>query len=397
MITHEEAIAILDNSLSAWKPAREKVASRDAGARWLLEDAVSLIDQPPFDRSAVDGYALIQGDHSESFRMVEVVAAGRTPSRRLEPGTTIKVMTGAPVPEGTGRVVMVEEAVDKDGKVLLRDAGGSSNIQKQAEDVRQGDVVITAGQRLSAADIGILISCGIMEVAVSRPIRVSIVSTGSEIVDDPSMLGHARIMDSNRPMMAALSRESGLEVVRESQAPDDRKTIADEIRLGLDASDLILVSGGVSVGDFDFAAEAMQDAGLEVRFSRVAQKPGKPLTFAFAQGKVAFGLPGNPVAVFLMFHLFVRRAQAWMSGGRPDSGVIAARLGRPFTRKKADRTQFVPCRLTEGGLVEAIAYHGSAHLAALASTRGFFKVSKGVKTIEEGQEVVFVPIRRLCA
>jgi molybdopterin molybdotransferase len=200
-------------------------------------------------------------------------------------------------------------------------------------------------------------------------------------------------MDANGPLLSALAEQAGLHVVDQTCLPDMRETIADWLAASLLDADLILLSGGVSVGDFDHVSGALADAGLRTHFSRVALKPGKPVTFASSQGRMAFGLPGNPVAVYLTFHLFVLRAAAGMLGVEDQVVYEQRRLRSRFGRRKAERTAYVPCRLVEGD-VEPVDYHGSAHLMALSGSDGFFVVPEGENELEAGHRVRFLPVPR---
>jgi molybdopterin molybdotransferase len=321
------------------------------------------------------------------------VPAGRVPTARLAPGGVVKVMTGSPVPEGTGRVIIVEDTEDQGDAVLVHRHSAASNVCRQGEDVRRGDVVLRGGIVLSALDVANLIACGVTEVEVARPPSVSVISTGDEIVDSPDLLRPGRIMNANGPLIAGLAREFGLPVVGETSVPDDRAATARALGEALARADLVVMSGGVSVGEFDFVTEALRDAGLQVHFTSVAVKPGKPMTFASGPPGLVFALPGNPVAVHLTFHLYVLRAAARMMGLAAPAQHHVVRAGVAYRRRKADRAAYLPCRLTEG-VVEPIDYHGSAHLTALTGMDGFFVVPVGGESVAPGDEVSFLPCPR---
>ena len=387
MIPLTDALAIVDDALADTTLPTEALAVRDALGRVVAADQTSRLDLPPFDKSAMDGYALPADDDGPDYRLIESVPAGAVPTQDLLPGTAIKVMTGAPVPAGTGKVVMVERTEECDGHVLVHTPDSAVNICKQGEDVRVGDVVVPCGTVLGAASIGVLIGCGVTEAEVVRPARVAVLSTGDEIVDDPGDLAPGKIMNSNGPMLAAMARQHGLTVVSEEAVGDDRAATADAIGRALDSSDILVMSGGVSVGDWDVVAGALTDRGLTVRFDRVAVKPGKPITFACAPGKVALGLPGNPVSVLVMFHLFVLRAVRVMSGLPGDVRAEARVLAGDFKRRKADRTEYVPCVVRSDGAVEPVDYHGSADLRSVSMADGFFIIPAGESKISAGQRV----------
>jgi molybdopterin molybdotransferase len=191
-------------------------------------------------------------------------------------------------------------------------------------------------------------------------------------------------------LLAGLAAQFGLEVTDEQSLPDDREAIARGLQQALGTADVAVLSGGVSVGEFDFVTPALADAGLTVHFTRVAVKPGKPMTYASRGGKLVFALPGNPVSVYLTFHLFVLRAAARMMGLEPPLREVGARLGRDFSRRNTERVEYVPARLV-GARVEPIEYHGSAHLTALTEADGFLIVPVGVGSMVAGEPVAFAP------
>ncbi|NQT20159.1 MAG: molybdopterin molybdotransferase MoeA [Planctomycetes bacterium] len=395
VIPLDDAFRIVDETLAGIMPAAETVSVREAIGRTLLADQVSRLDLPPFNKSAMDGYAIIEGDERDEYRLLETVPAGSVGQAKLVSGAAVKVMTGAAVPEGAGTVIMVEYTEEADGIVKVSKHGGKPNICLKAEDVRRGQTILSAGTTLDALDIANLIGCGVGEVEVAPRIRVAVISTGDEIVDSPTDLAPGKIMNSNGPMLAGLARRFGLEVVSEKVLPDDRAATVAGLRSALDRSDIVVFSGGVSVGDFDFVLDAISDVGLTVHFARVKVKPGKPLTYATTASwppKIVFGLPGNPVSVFLSFHTFVLRAVALLSGARPMIREFTLRLAADFKRGKPGRAQYVPCRLGRDGTIEQIEFHGSAHLTALSQADGFFFIPFGVGALSAGNEVAFLPL-----
>ena len=239
-----------------------------------------------------------------------------------------------------------------------------------------------------------------MSLLVAPVVRMAVISTGDEITDDPAELRPGTIMNTNGPMLAGLAAAGGLEVVAERTVGDDLDETVAVLADAMGAAELAVLSGGVSVGDFDFVLAAFERLGLEVHFSRVAVKPGKPTVFASARqgsgqagdNKAVFGLPGNPVSAYLMFHLFVLRAAARLGGVEPRLRELRLPLAGDYRRRQSDRLQFVPARLAEDGAVETVTFHGSAHLLALGQTDGFFRVPIGVAEVPAGQRVRFVPI-----
>jgi molybdopterin molybdotransferase len=397
VIPLESAFAIADEKIGGRRVPVETVPVYEAEGRYLTSDQRSKVDLPPFDKSAVDGYAVTAGDEDRELRLEGVVSAGEPGIAALAPGTTVKVMTGAPVPRGADKVIMVEQAVEIDGGVRFENPSPAHNICKKAEDVAAGDVVVRAGSRIGALEIANLIGCGISHVEVARRIRIAILSTGDELVNSVENLRPGKIMNTNGPLLGGLARRYGLEVTGEETVPDDLSRLIGALRRSLDRADIVVLSGGVSAGDFDFVPQAIEECGLQIHFSRVATKPGKPLTFATDDTSILFGLPGNPVAVYLTFHTFILRAAALLSGGVHEPKRFKVRLARNFSRSSSVRMEFVPCRITADGMADPVPYHGSAHLAALMQADGFFTVPVGVTSLDARAEVSLVMFTQGCS
>ena len=393
-IALEAAFGIVDQSCSQTTVSRRKAAVREAAGQTLAVDQVSRLQLPPFDKAAMDGYAILDGDVRGRYQVLETIPAGSTPALQLQPGTATKVMTGAPVPSGAGQVIPIEHVRSQAGAIEVTKPTAAPNICRHGEDVRAGDVILRAGVRLGPLEIANLISCGITEVEVFRPLRLAIFSTGDEIVDDPRELGPGKIMNANGPMLALLGRQFSMDVVIEESIPDNRAATIGAISTAVERADLVVLSGGVSVGDHDFVGMALVDAGLHVHSSAVAVKPGRPLTFATRPGTAVFGLPGNPVSVYVMFHLFVRRAAARLYGSDWPLGDISLGLRSDFHRRQSDRVEYVPCRFGEDGTVVPVEFHGSAHLTALVEADGLAVVPLGVSDLPAGRQVRFLPFTR---
>jgi molybdopterin molybdotransferase len=393
MIPFEEALRRLDEAVSPLRLDTETLPVRASLSRVLRAPARARLALPPFDKSAVDGYALPdQGCEGEEYRLLETVHAGEIGSLPLLPGTTVKVMTGAPVPAGTERVVMVEHTQEADGRVRLMRSNGGANVCRRGEDLEPGDLVANAGRTISPLALGNLVAAGIVEVEVSRPMRVAILSSGNEIAEDFDTLAPGRIMDSNGPMLSALATSHGMAVTLTGRMPDEPGATRAAIGRGLEVADLVVISGGVSEGDSDFVTPALRELGLAPLFTRVAVKPGKPVTFAADGRRLVLALPGNPVSAWLMFHLLGLRTAAHLLGKPPESRSFRLRLATPFTRRDAQRQEFVPARLDDAACCSPVPYHGSAHLGALTGTDGFFAVPLGVKMLPAGSEVRFLPL-----
>ena len=393
MILLTEALEILEQELAGITLPVETVPVRQAFGRTVVEDQTACFDLPPFDKSAMDGYAVPAGDEPEEYTVIETVPAGAVPGKNLAAGTAIKVMTGAPVPNGTAKVVMIEQTCQVNEKVRILSHSKAINICRKGQDIRCGDVVLRVPAVLGPLEIANLIAVGITEVKVTKPVRIAILATGNEIVDSPDQLQPGKIMNSNGPMLEGLCRKYSLEIAISAIVTDEYNATVSAIRKALNDADIVVLSGGVSVGDYDFVADAMKQAGLNLHFNRIAVKPGKPMTFASSGKRIAFGLPGNPVAVYLMFHLFVLYAVRLITGVKPDLRYVTLRLAGDFRRRKAERMAFLPCQLTPDGMLKPVEYHGTAHLHALLDSDGFFVVPKGVTDVPAGTKVDYISLK----
>ena len=393
MINLSQAFAVTDEVVGCSEMEVLTVNTVDALDCVLASDQLSRLDLPGFNKSAMDGYAVLEGDDREQYQLLETVAAGSAPTMELKAGTTTKVMTGAPVPAGAGKVIMVEKTTEVDGVVRVNEPEKKSNICLKGEDVKVGDVVLKAPVRLSPLAIANLISAGLTTAPVFRKLKVSILATGDEIVDDCADIDAGKIMNCNGPMLGCLCKSNGFEVVENVIVGDTKEATVNALQNAVENSDIVIMSGGVSVGDFDFVADAMSQLDLKVHFDRVAVKPGKPMTFASKGQTAVFGLPGNPVSVYLMFHLFVLRAVRGMYGLETDDKYLQLPVAGDVKRKNAKRSAFVPCKLNSDGTLGKIDYHGSAHLQALLGSDGFFVMPEGIDSVMSGQRVDFLPLK----
>ncbi|HSD27418.1 MAG TPA: gephyrin-like molybdotransferase Glp, partial [Vicinamibacteria bacterium] len=318
MVLFEEALSIV---LSEVTPlAAEPVSLDESLGRVLAEDVASDRDLPPFDRAAMDGYALRAKDVALAPVALEVVGevrAGQWPDLAIGPGQAARIMTGAPVPPGADAVQQVErtEPLDEFRVTVHAAIGAGANIAPRGSEVREGEVVLAAGRVVDPSAVAVLASAGKDRVRVARRPVLGLLVTGDEIVDVAVRPGPGQIRNSNGPAVAAQARLAGADVRLLGVAPDRPEAIADALRAGLDA-DALVVSGGVSAGDYDLVEPALLDLGATFLFTKVAIKPGAPLVFGRLGRTLVFGLPGNPVSAQATFDLFVRPALLKMQGAR---------------------------------------------------------------------------------
>jgi molybdopterin molybdotransferase len=374
MITVEEAQAIL--RAAAVRPHTETVRLERALGRVLAKDAVSKIFMPPFDKSAMDGYALAAGDASARYRVGETIPAGSVPARALHKGECAKIMTGGMLPRGAGVVVRKEWTIEKDGWMRIDRPDESPNVCLKGEDVRPGDIVLKKGTRIRPLEIGILASLGLGTVAVYAPPAVAVIATGSEIVEPGRPLGKGCIYDSNSYSLAAQAVNAGAAVKIRRRAADRPALIRKSIAGALERCDIVLISGGVSAGDLDFVPGILRELGVALHFEQIAIQPGKPTVFGTRRGKIVFGVPGNPVSTFVIFEVFIKPVLARMMGLEEEPFTVRAAMEKDLLRRKTERAAFVPVRLRDGAVIQ-LDYHGSAHINALGRADGLLYIPKG--------------------
>ena len=393
MISFDSALEILSSNIPVFNFPEETLEVNNAFGRVIAKDQISLLDLPSFDKAMMDGYAILGGDERAEYQLLEVVAAGQIAKENLVSGTAIKIMTGAKIPSGTEKIIPIENTEEISGRVKILSSHKSNNIARRGEDVRVGNIILKKGRRLNAEGIANLVASGITKIKVFKKPKIIIISTGDELVSNFADLKDGKIMDSNYPMLVALCKQYGLEVEKNILVKDDSTILTKILREKTNTADLIILSAGVSAGDFDFVAKALSDADFKIHFNRVAIKPGKPTTFATKNNQLVFALPGNPVAVFLTFHLFILHAlNKFFKSVAFTPKQFSMPLGCDFKRKSTDRMEYVPCTIQENGTLLPVKFHGSAHLAALLACDGFFVINKSVEEIKCGEQVKFIRI-----
>ena len=366
----------------------EDVALAEAHGRVLREDVEAVADVPFADNSAMDGYALRAGDASP-LRVIGEVRAGTVATMRVEPGTAMRIMTGAPIPEGADAVAQIEITDGGVDVVNVREAvKPGMNIRRRGEDMRAGDVVLRSGTLLRAGEIGVLATARHPRVTVSRRPTVAIISTGDELVDVGEEVGAGRVVNSNLYSLAALVRETGAIARPQAIVRDTPAATIAAIERALEC-DFVLSSGGVSVGAYDFVKDALTTLGAETKFWRVAMKPGKPFMLSRIRERLYFGLPGNPVSSMVTFALFVapalRKAMGMTELFPP---MVNMRTIAPM--RGSERRTYVRVRVVARGgelLAEPMRAQGSGVTTSMAGANGFAIVEAGVKEIAAGSTV----------
>lgn len=374
---------------------------RSALGRILAKPITSPIDVPAFRNSAMDGYALHRSDLPNSgesiLKVVGSAFAGQPYSGALGPNQCIRIMTGAMMPEGADTVVMQERA-QRQGEQVVIDGSTQpgANVRQAGEDISQDSEVLTTGTRIGPAELGLLASLGIAEVSTYRPVRVAFFSSGDEIKSIGQPLQEGEIYDSNRYTLFGMLTALGADVIDMGVIPDRYDAISGAMLNAANEADMVLTSGGVSVGEADFIAEAIHKLGT-VHFSKVAIKPGRPLTFAHLQGTPFFGLPGNPVAVMITFMQFVRPALLQIQGANESHmPTIQARCTSAL-RKLAGRTEYQRGILELNGageqIVRSSGRQGSGVLSSMSRANCFIVLSDETTHVEPGNLVEVQPFR----
>ncbi|MFQ5667838.1 MAG: gephyrin-like molybdotransferase Glp [Candidatus Binatia bacterium] len=354
-------------------------------------------DVPPFRNAAMDGYAVRAADVATAsaetpvvLRILEVIGAGVVPSQRVRVGAATKIMTGSPMPEGADAVVRVEDTEERDGHVrILAPVAAGTAVRRPGEDVRAGDTVLAPGRALRAADIGLLASLGLAVVPVRRRPVVAILATGDELVELGQSLGPGQIVNSNAYALAAAVQEAGglpqLQGIVRDTPEATRRAFRDAF-----GSDLVLSTGGVSMGTFDLVRRSLSDLGVTERFWKVAQKPGKPLSFGVRHGTPVFGLPGNPVSCLVCFYVYVRPALRALCGlERLHLPTAIATVDERISTARG-LTEFVRCTVDgEPGSyhVRATGSQSSGVLRSLSAAQGLAVAPPDVTVLERGSNV----------
>jgi molybdopterin molybdotransferase len=368
--------------------------------RRLAEAVVSDVDSPPHDKSAMDGYAICRADlrKGQILSIIEEIAAGQVPTRTIRPGLCSRIMTGAPIPAGTDAVVPLEQTRLTGDRVELMDGSTNENIVRRGREMRQGDTILNLGQVLGPVEVGVLATVGHTRVSVTPAPTLAVVSTGDEVVEPSETPGPGQLRNSNGSMLLALAAGAGAVPRYLGIARDDVESLRKRIREGL-SSDVLVLSGGVSMGARDLVPAVLATENVRPIFHKVLMKPGKPILFGVCDTNdrrcLVFGLPGNPVSSLVCFALFVRPA-LWRSAGHsvPLDFTVSARLTEEFAYR-TDRPTYHPAELAVGPTgweVRALPGGGSSDLLSLTRANALVVLPDGDHVHRTGQ---LLPVVRL--
>lgn len=399
MIKFEEAYDIVKDSVREF-PA-ERVQLKDSLERVLAEDVHSDMDMPPFDKSAMDGYACRYQDIQNELEVIELIPAGKEPKKTIGENQCSKIMTGAMLPNGADCVIMVEDT-EEIGENLIRytrevkeldvcelnfKEKRQLNICYLGEDIKKGDVVVEKGTLIRPQDIATMASVGYVDVLVTRKPKVAVIPTGNEIVEPDIKPSVSEIRNSNGAQLVAQLKSLGIEAYYAGIARDTEAETMHLIEKAYQENDVIILTGGVSKGDFDLVPDILKKLQYELLFQEIAVQPGKPSVFGIREGKFCFALPGNPVSTFVQFEVLIKPFLYFVMGRNYHPLDLKLPLAKDYFRKRSDRKSFLPVKINKKGEVELVEYHGSAHISGYSKVWGLVIIPLGVKEIKKGELV----------
>lgn len=400
LLSLDEAKKVLQRHLKPKPLGVEEILLLEAHSRVLAEDVTAALDVPPFNRSTVDGYAVKAEDtfgaeenKPISLKICGTVNVGEQSKIRVTQGAAAEIATGAPIPGGADAVVMVEHTVRKGAEVHVFNAvANDENVMKAGADIKKGETVLGAGQSLGSREIGVLAALGIAKAKVYTIPRVAVLSTGAEIVEPSMKLPYGKIYDINAYTLSAAVLESGGKPICLGVFPDEMAELQKVLKSALASADMIITSGGVSVGPKDVTPQTLNSIGKPgVIVCGIAVKPGKPTTIALINGKPVFSLPGNPTSSLLVFHLLARPVISFMAGRKAEKETIIKAFATKRMFSARGRRTFVTVKLqrhkSDRLIAEPVPTGLSGAITTLARAEGFIEVPENQQFVDAGEEV----------
>jgi len=396
MIQVEEARSII---LDQAHPAKTETISISCCLHRVLgQDIIARDNLPPFDKSAMDGYAIRSADTTSASEekplelMIQgIQKAGDSTEAPLQPGKVFKIMTGAPIPRGADSVIEFEKVEQVQKSIFLsKHILVGNNIIKQGEEIRSREVALEKGSLIRPAEVGVLASLGYQKLEVYQNPVVALISTGDELVDITSDIGDGKIRDSNQYLLTALLQEQGADVYPIGIVKDQQQSLVKHIQSAFEKADIVITSGGVSVGDYDFVQSALEQIGAQILFQSVAMKPGKPVVFARYQNKLFFGLPGNPLSVFTTFKELVKPAIDKIRGLQSVQEATIPVVLEENLKNNTDRKRYIYVRITskEGAFyAHSVGSQSSSHLITLTRANGIVIIPAKCESSRKGDIV----------
>ncbi len=371
----------------------EEIELKNALNRILQEDVIADMDMPPFHKSAMDGYACHWDDIGNKLEVLEVIHAGMMPTKKVGKNQCSKIMTGAAVPESCNVVLKVEDS-EKVGEnlIICTNPKTRENICYRGEDYKTGEVLIKKGTIINVSQMAVLAGAGKHKLKVSRKPKISVITTGSELVEPHEIPREGKIRNSNSSQLISQIQKMNLEVDYLGLIKDDFSLLSAKFDQALNASDFVFFTGGASVGDFDFVPEILKKHGFQIYWNRTGIKPGNPMTFSQKGNKYCFGLSGNPVSSLVQFEFIAKPVIYILLGAQFEPMRIKARLTSDFQRKIADRLAIVPVIINSEGEIDPIPFHGSAHINALIFANALMEIPDDIHEIKKGEFVYVRPL-----
>lgn len=389
MISTQEAKQLILNSISPAKTEEKFLV--DSVSYCLSEDIISSINMPPFRQSAMDGYALCLHD-LDTYEVIDEIKAGDGHHPRLKKGEAVRIFTGAAVPDDANAVIMQECVISNNKSITLTsEIAINANIRPLGEQVQKGAIALKKGTCLTAAAIGFLASIGIEKVSVFKKPSIAIVVTGNELVEAGKSLSYGKIYESNSIMLQSALQTSGFTNTHVHKVPDDYNETLQLLDTVITNNDVVLVTGGISVGDYDFVGKALKELHVNQLFYKVKQKPGKPLFFGKKENTSIFALPGNPAAALSCFYIYVYAALKRMSGITNFQLKESIEISTSAFTKRGDRAQFLKAIYKEGK-VSILEGQSSAMLQTFALANAFVYVPEEMNQISIGDKVQVIHI-----
>jgi molybdopterin molybdotransferase len=386
MTQFEKALEIAMSSVRQLEA--EEVAIENSHGRILAQDVTSDMDMPPFDKSAMDGYACRREDLGNELTVIEEIPAGYVPKLAIQQNQCAKIMTGGMVPKGADCVIMVEFTENQgENTIVFTGKSTKGNIRPRAHHVQKGNIVLKRGIKLTPARIAVAATFGCTSPLVSRRPRVGVTATGNELVEPSEQPLPSQIRNSNGYQICAHTASSGAIPTYYGIARDTESSLDTIIKTTKAENDVIILSGGVSMGDYDLVPELLEKNGFRLLFEKIDIKPGRPTVFGVSDDSFCFGLPGNPVSTFVTFELLVKPFLYKMMGHTFKPALMPMPLDHDIKRKKAERTSWIPVTFTENNSVATIEYHGSDHIDSISVADGMISIPIGVHEIKKGETV----------
>ena len=389
MLSIPEARALIAQTVHVLPPLRVPLAQ--AHGRTLRESLIAEEDIPAFDRSAMDGYAIRAEDPATEFRVVCEIPAGTMPTRKIGPGECARIFTGSPIPDGATQVIVQEVAQRSGDAVTFSQRGKGNNIRSRGEDAREGSVLIERGTQLGAVELSLCAQLGKCAPLIAPRPRILHIATGSELVAPDEIPEAGKIRDSNSTLIAALAAEAGAKIAHQFRVGDDPAQLVGAISgTDIESWDMLLLSGGASVGDHDFGARTLRELGFSLHFTQLNLRPGKPLIFATRGRHLAFVIPGNPLSHLVCWHLVIRAALDMLAIGAIEFALVEAPLGGDVALKGNPRETWWPARIAwenGGAKFLPLKWQSSGDLTGIIGLDALIRVPAGIAAVQPGETI----------